>query len=140
MRKPIARVIQPQQQQQQQGLTGPQVGKYSVDVLSFEEIALPVINKALNIERDKNTIVIIDEIGKMEMFSEMFRRGIKQLFDQSVEYKSLRLLVTIPLKNSIPFVEELRKRNDVKEIEVKKSNRNELADDIVQMLISNAVK
>ena len=138
MRKPIARVIQPQQQQQ--GLTGPQVGKYSVDVLSFEEIALPVINKALNIERDKNTIVIIDEIGKMEMFSEMFRRGIKQLFDQSIECKSLRLLVTIPLKNSIPFVEELRKRNDVKEIEVKKSNRNELADDIVQMLISNAVK
>lgn len=136
MRKPIARVIQPQQQ----GLTGPQVGKYSVDVLSFEEIALPVINKALNIERDKNTIVIIDEIGKMEMFSEMFRRGIKQLFDQSIECKSLRLLVTIPLKNSIPFVEELRKRNDVKEIEVKKSNRNELADDIVQMLISNAVK
>ena len=67
MRKPIARVIQPQQQ----GLTGPQVGKYSVDVLSFEEIALPVINKALNIERDKNTIVIIDEIGKMEMFSEI---------------------------------------------------------------------
>lgn len=137
MRKPLARVIQPQQQQ---GLIGPQVGKYCVDVKSFEEIALPVINKALNIERDKNTIVIVDEIGKMEMFSEMFRRGIKQLFDQSIECKSLRLLVTVPLKNSIPFVEELRKRNDVKEIEVKKSNRNELADDIVQMLISNAVK
>ncbi len=46
---------------------GPRVGKYRVNVKQFEAIALPVLKN-----HKQYDIIIIDEIGKMEMESEKF--------------------------------------------------------------------
>ncbi len=51
---------------------GPQVSKYHVDVDSLEEIAIPALSK----EAD---LYVIDEIGKMELFSEKFEEKVKEL-------------------------------------------------------------
>ncbi len=51
---------------------GPRVSKYRVNVKSIEEIAIP------SLERDVE-IYIIDEIGRMELCSEKFRNKIKML-------------------------------------------------------------
>lgn len=51
------------------------VGKYGVDVLSFESVALP----ALDYAEESCDAVCIDEIGRMEFFSEPFRQRVEEL-------------------------------------------------------------
>jgi len=45
------------------------VGKYGVDVCAFEKVALPELENALSSDRP---LVVIDEIGKMELASATF--------------------------------------------------------------------
>jgi nucleoside-triphosphatase len=56
------------------------VGKYGVDIVSFEKIALPEIKDAL---RDQS-ILIIDEIGKMELFSTRFKDLLTEIFTTEI--------------------------------------------------------
>ncbi|MFQ5893993.1 MAG: nucleoside-triphosphatase, partial [Nitrospinota bacterium] len=52
------------------GLAGPhRVGRYGVDLADFEAVALPALEAGLEI----GALVVIDEIGKMELFSERFK-------------------------------------------------------------------
>ena len=55
---------------------GPRVGRYRVDVKGFEEVALPALEYA---ERECD-LICIDEIGRMELFSQAFRRRVEELF------------------------------------------------------------
>ncbi len=52
------------------------VGKYGVDIDAFEKIALPELEAAT---RNK-TFLVIDEIGKMELLSERFRKVLLDIF------------------------------------------------------------
>lgn len=56
--------------------TGPRVGRYRVNVPGFEEVALPALEYA---ERECD-LIGIDEIGRMELYSQAFRRKIEELF------------------------------------------------------------
>jgi nucleoside-triphosphatase len=90
------------------------VGKYGVDLKGFEEflasLSLP----------DSAKVVVIDEIGKMECFSEKFRTLITGILDSD------RLLIaTVSLKGS-GFIAEIKKRDDVKLIEISEENRDSL--------------
>jgi nucleoside-triphosphatase len=117
--------------------SGPKVGKYSVDIKSFESIAIPLIslNQTELKESSKTLIIVIDEIGKMEMFSDLFKRTVKQLFDSNI-----KIMATIPVQQNLELVQELRDRSDSKEIYVQRSNRDFLADNVVRMLCENAIK
>ena len=53
------------------------VGKYRVDLDSFEKVAIPALEKAV---MDKS-IIVIDEIGKMELFSTKFRELVCNILD-----------------------------------------------------------
>src|SRR5919108_2418388 len=53
----------------------PRVGKYGVDLPAFERVALPAIT-------DPDGVVLIDELGKMELASEPFRRTVSAPFDR----------------------------------------------------------
>ena len=55
-------------------------------------------------------VIIIDEIGKMEMFSDTFIRTVDKLLANS----QLTILATIPEKKTIPFVEKIREGNHTK--------------------------
>jgi len=64
-------------------IKGPcKVGKYGVDTAGFEKSVVPIID----IDRSDAELFIIDEIGKMECFSEKFVSAVKILFasDKSV--------------------------------------------------------
>jgi len=56
--------------------TGPRVGQYRVDVSAFERVALP----ALDYAEKECDLVCVDEIGRMELFSQSFRHKIEELF------------------------------------------------------------
>ncbi|MHA1744069.1 MAG: nucleoside-triphosphatase, partial [Candidatus Heimdallarchaeota archaeon] len=54
---------------------GPKVGRYGIDLNVFENIALRAIDFAV----ENCDVVCIDEIGKMEFFSEKFKKKISVL-------------------------------------------------------------
>ncbi|MEM2892652.1 MAG: NTPase [Candidatus Bathyarchaeia archaeon] len=51
------------------------VGRYGVDIAAFESVALPALDDA----EKRFDVVVIDEIGRMEFYSTMFRRRIIEL-------------------------------------------------------------
>jgi len=55
----------------------PTVGKYGVDLAEFERIALPALEGDVD-------VVVIDELGKMELASPAFRAAVETLFDREV--------------------------------------------------------
>jgi len=95
---------------------GPRVGKYRVDVRSFEQVALEALRRALK----EKPLVVVDEIGKMELFSEGFR---------DLVLKALRsdrhILGVIPVGGH-PFIEEIKGLEGVEVWEVTPGNREEM--------------
>ena len=63
-----------------------------------------------------NTVVIVDEVGKMELFSQSFVNSIRELFSSS--QATVLATVSVTKQRPIPFVDELKKRKDVTLIEV----------------------
>ncbi|XP_068236164.1 cancer-related nucleoside-triphosphatase [Palaemon carinicauda] len=94
------------------------VGQYVVDVPSFESLALPVLNKVSN-----GHVLILDEIGKMEMFSQKFVSGVRQVMGQS--FSTVLATIPIPKGRPIPLVEEIRNRKDILLITLSRENRDD---------------
>ncbi|XP_035227496.1 cancer-related nucleoside-triphosphatase homolog isoform X2 [Stegodyphus dumicola] len=104
----------------------PKVGKYLVDVSSFEKLALPVFDSPVP------SVLILDEIGKMELFSHSFSEKTKKAFNEG----NFKILATIPIaKKALPFVDELRNRKDCTLVQVTRENRNDLPSEIVEQLL-----
>ena len=103
---------------------GPRVGKYGVDVASFERIGVGALREAMS----REGCVFIDEIGKMELCSSAFREVVSEVMDSARP-----VVATVPLFQH-PFLDSLRGRKDVRLVEVTKSNRDELAECLVALL------
>ena len=93
---------------------GPIVSKYRVDLHQFENIAVSELEAALT----ESTVILIDEIGKMELFSERFKDILPACFE------SENTLIATVMSRSNPYVDSLKTRSDVKLIKVTKENRN----------------
>ena len=59
------------------GEGGPRIGRYSVVTDDFEEIGVKALNASATFGRLE--VVLVDEIGPMELTSENFRRAIRTL-------------------------------------------------------------
>jgi nucleoside-triphosphatase len=55
----------------------PRVGKYGVDVAALERVGVPALEEAVT----SADVVVVDEIGKMEMASHRFRRAVESALD-----------------------------------------------------------
>uniref|UniRef100_A0A2K6T8C9 Nucleoside-triphosphatase, cancer-related n=1 Tax=Saimiri boliviensis boliviensis TaxID=39432 RepID=A0A2K6T8C9_SAIBB len=88
------------------------VGQYVVDLTSFEQLVLPVLRNANSNSGPEQRVCIIDEIGKMELFSQPFIQAVRQ----TLSVPGTIILGTIPVPKGKPLalVEEIRNRNDVK--------------------------
>jgi nucleoside-triphosphatase len=93
----------------------PRVGKYGVDLPAFERLALP----SLASPPDAG-VVLIDELGKMELGSEAFRAAVSQLLEQPVT-----LVATVHVVGH-PFTDALKRRSAVELVRVNVRNRDEL--------------
>uniref|UniRef100_A0A8C3XBJ2 Nucleoside-triphosphatase, cancer-related n=1 Tax=Catagonus wagneri TaxID=51154 RepID=A0A8C3XBJ2_9CETA len=104
------------------------VGQYVVDLTSFEQLALPVLRTAGSSGPGRR-VCVIDEVGKMELFSQPFIQAVRQ----TLSTPGTVVLGTIPVPKGKPLalVEEIRTRNDVKVLSVTKDNRNRLLPEIV---------
>jgi nucleoside-triphosphatase len=97
--------------------TKDKVGKYGVDINALERIGVPAIEKAINDETVN--IIIIDEIGKMEMMSERFCEVVIEALDSDKP-----ILVTLHKKSRSPLLQDVRRRDDIRILEVTPVNRN----------------
>ncbi|XP_050003121.1 cancer-related nucleoside-triphosphatase isoform X1 [Alexandromys fortis] len=111
------------------------VGQYVVDLASFEQLALPILRNAGPSRSPGHSVCVIDEIGKMELFSQPFIQAVRQ----TLSTPGTIVLGTIPVPKGKPLalVEEIRNRHDVKVFSVTKENRNSLLPDIVTCVQSS---
>lgn len=86
------------------------VGKYSVDISDFETIAVPALYEPAD-------LVIIDEVGKMELFSSKFKEAVQFVLDNQP-----RVLATVPFYED-SFLATIKSRADVQLWELTRENR-----------------
>lgn len=101
------------------------VGQYKVELEAFEGVALPV----LSLKRDGSApVFVIDEIGKMEMFSSSFIQAVRKLLLNP----NLTVVATIPISRGrpIPFIEELRNGKNTKLFTISRDNRDGVIESI----------
>ena len=91
------------------------VGKYGVRVEELDRVAV-----ASMVPARSDQIVIIDEIGKMECLSVLFRDTLVKTLDSPNT-----VIGSIALKGN-PFIEALKKRTDVLLVNVDEKNRDSL--------------
>ncbi len=99
------------------------VGRYGVDTNGFEAFlaALDLLNPDVE-------LIVIDEIGKMELFSNRFQSLVRNALNSDKQ-----VLASIPLKGN-EFIREIKQRLDIHLLEVTHGNRDRLLEAIVEGL------
>jgi nucleoside-triphosphatase len=100
------------------------VGRYGVDIDTFEAIGVESTRKAIS----TNDIIIIDEIGRMELFSRKFREVVLQAL------KTGRVLATIK-RGRGDFIDKIKSRKDVRVLKVNLENRETLSSKLTKIVI-----
>jgi nucleoside-triphosphatase len=98
---------------------GPHVGRYRVDLEGFEETALPSLRIRPDVE-----LYVIDEIGKMESYSDRFVEAARELLESGVP-----VLASVALHGA-GFIEEVKSHPRAELIQVTQNNRDELRERI----------
>jgi len=101
-----------------------QVSKYKVDTDRLDEVGVSALRQALK----ESDLIVIDEIGKMELLSPPFREAVWQAIDSGK-----RVLGTIML-NPHPFADEIKHHPQVKTLLVTRANRDEVLGDLLNWL------
>ncbi len=100
------------------------VGRYGVDVGAIDELAVGAVRAALA----RRELVVIDEIGPMEILSARFRQVVRQALDS--ESPVLGSIV----QRSMPFTDPIKATPGVRVLEVTPHNRDALLPRILAML------
>ena len=102
----------------------PRVGRYGVDLAAFERVALP----ALRTPRTGG-VVIVDELGKMELASAAFRDAVMQLLERDVA------VVATVHRARHRFTDALRRRPDIRVVRVTEATRDALPEQLIDRLV-----
>jgi nucleoside-triphosphatase len=102
----------------------PRVGRYGVDLAAFDRVALP----ALRTPRTGG-VVIVDELGKMELASAAFRDAVMQLLERDVA-----VVATVHQARD-RFTDALRRRPDIRVVRVTEATRDALPEQLMDRLV-----
>lgn len=106
------------------------VGKIGVDLQKLDEVGVAAIEQAC----EECDIIVIDEVGKMEVESEAFVEAVKKALDMDKP-----MIITLHKKSRNPLLQDIRRRDDVRILEVTPTNRNILPFKIVRLLKGESV-
>jgi len=101
-----------------------QVSKYRVDIGALDRVGVSALRQALK-EID---LIVIDEIGKMELLSPQFKEAVTQAINSGK-----KVLGTIML-NPHPFAGEIKRHPEVETLLVTRDNRTEALDKVLNWL------
>lgn len=106
--------------------TGPQVGKYRVNLQDLEAIG----SKAILVAIENCDIVAIDEIGPMELFSEKFKAAALKALESS------RLVIAVVhWKAPDRLIRDAKNRADAEVFAVTVENRERLCEEISDRIL-----
>lgn len=97
------------------------VGKYAVDISVIDTLAVESLRRA----KSEGYMIIIDEIGPMELLSTKFRAEVHDIFNGNYD-----VLGTVA-KRKNDFINRIRRLPDVTVIEIYPGNRDEIVDEVV---------
>jgi len=100
------------------------LGRYGINLEDLEEIGCVAIEKAISSRK----IVVIDEIGKMELFSRKFKDILLEALDSSQP-----VLASI-MERKHEFVDRIKSRKDVQIRLMRKEHFELLYDDILKWI------
>ena len=93
----------------EKGLNSPcRLGKYGINCENLDKIGVAAVEEALK----SKEIIVIDEIGKMELFSQKFSDVVMKALNSGKRVAGVIHLA------GWPFLEAIRERSDVQLIEV----------------------
>ncbi len=101
------------------------VGKYGVNLKDLEEVAIPAMEETLG----RKDFLVIDEIGKMELFSKKFIHVLRKALDSPT-----RVLGVMKLHDN-PLTREVKSRPDTALYTLKRDNFDELAQELKNALV-----
>ena len=106
------------------GLPGPpQVDRYGVDLAAFERVALPALHTPAS------GVVVVDELGKMELASTAFRAAVLELLGWDVA-----VVATVQGARH-RFTDALKRRPDIQVIRVTEATRDALPERLMERLV-----
>jgi nucleoside-triphosphatase len=105
------------------------VGRYGVNIEAFEKFAKTLLEDSMRTKK----IIIIDEIGFMQILSATFQKIVQQIVSDN------RMVVgTIPV-DSHPEIDKIKSLKQVKLVEINEFNRDtiiqSISDDILKGLL-----
>jgi nucleoside-triphosphatase len=106
--------------------TGPQVGKYRVNLEELESIGVGAIAEAIH----NYMVVAIDEVGPMELFSSKFKQAVEAALNSSKI-----VLAVVHAKAREPLIVAVKRRVDAEVFLVTPDNRNGLAEGLAQNIL-----
>lgn len=101
------------------------VSKYGVDVEGFEDL----LGKFFSLDDE---VLYIDEIGRMELFSDKFKMLVRKYLDSDNIF-----IGTITMNYSDEFIESVKTRQDVRIFEVNEENRHRIYEEVIGILHNN---
>jgi len=101
------------------------VGRYGVNIYDLENIGVKSLSRALK----NDDLIIVDEIGKMEIFSDKFKEKVLDCLN-SEKF----VLATIGIGGD-KFIFKIKERNDIIIFQMNRENRDELVDKVLNLIL-----
>ena len=100
------------------------VGKYGVDIENLERLGVPALRQAVA----QCELVVVDEIGKMELFSSGFREAVKEIVGRG------KLVLGAITLDSNPWADAIKRQPQVNLLVVTRDNRHQVLDELHRWL------
>lgn len=106
------------------------VGRYGVNINDLENIGARSLERALK----NDDLIIIDEIGKMEVFSEEFKEKVLDCLS------SKKIVLAAISMVGDKFISNIKRRDDIILFKVTKENRNKLIKTISSLILEKSFR
>ena len=100
------------------------IGRYGVDVVAIDRVGAKMIMQAI----ERYPIILIDEIGKLQLFSSQFQSAVLKAVASPQ-----RVIATI-MADDLPWLDALKGMPGVKQWEMNYKNRSNMAAEILKWL------
>lgn len=102
----------------------PHISKYGVDLAVLDYIGVDCLMRAIE-EKD---VVVIDEIGSMELLSERFRRVVLQTLVSDI------VVLGSITKRRTNFTDDIKKHPNVQVVEITRANRHKIHVGVLELI------
>jgi len=101
---------------------GPRLGRYEVNMDDLDSIGASSLLRGI----DSGGVLIVDEIGGMELLSKRFRETVQRALDSGID------MVATIRERADPFCDSIKSRSDVTLIRMDRENRDQVPDLILK--------